>query len=501
MTRLFITLLASFMALSTMAQTTAPHQLFKTCPTPAALENFYQLYTQSLQQARTTQAHDSVSFAIWDNGVWMDLQHSKITRDAQNRIVEVVNYDPMASPTQPSSKFEMTYSRGKLYRQSLLVPVVGGWRTDMALEYRYDVNGNQTSTTFSVWDQGGSLQLFYGDSLEYSYINQEIVGISYAFGFAIGGIVAWEPVLLFQDIAYDPQGKPSSFIQAEFDSQTGQWLAPVKLSNIQWGFGFVQWSDLFWAITPLNQGLEPLIAAPVRLIEPTSYLVTAITGEPLYRTTAHLQAGLVLSVKFENYQTNTGWVPEYEQRFSYNAQNKVTAMFFAPFDAATGQFVDAQRSFYNYQQAYFTGYTIEIFQGNIWDLIGGIEYIYAFDTDNRVTEIVSRTYVVPSGIWMNNDRITYHYPAQTTSVGRLAKDELKVFPNPTQGNIDIQMLSNKNIDRIVVRNIQGQELLIANFNTQNNIEHSLDLSNMPAGVYFVQIQAGRETGVVRVIKR
>jgi len=109
--------------------------------------------------------------------------------------------------------------------------------------------------------------------------------------------------------------------------------------------------------------------------------------------------------------------------------------------------------------------------------------------------------VAPLASWVNNDRISYHYPSQTTSVGRLAMEEVKVFPNPTQGHIDIQMMSNKTIDRVVVRNMQGQELYTAKFGIETTSEHSLDLGNLPAGMYFVQIQSGRETGVARVVKR
>ncbi len=501
MTRLFITLLASFLTFSTVAQTTAAHQLFKTRPTPAALENFYQLYTQSLQQARTTQAHDSVSFAFWDNGNWTDLQHSKIVRNAQQQIIEVVNYDPMAGPTQPVSKLEMTYTQGKLNRQGLLTPRPGGWQQEMALDYRYDAQGNLSSTTFSIWDQQGNLQFFFGDSLEYSYLNQTILGVGYSIGFSIGTTIVWTPVVLIDHINYDPAGKPTGFVQTEFDAQNNSWMPENKIDRVKWGFGFTHWSDLFTSVVPLNQGLEPFIPGPLPAQQPTDYIVTNRAGTPLFRSTSLIQASLVGAIKFESYEIGSGWLAEYELHFSYNAQNKITSVVYAPFDAQTGRFTPQERQTNSYLNAYYTGSSMETFQNNQWTVLGAQQFNYSFDNYGRVTEIVSQSYDVLTASWLNNERITYHYPSATASVGRLSMEDVKIFPNPTQGQLNIQMPANKSIDQLIVRNLQGQQLYQARFTFDNSIEHSLDLSNFPAGMYFVQIRSGSETGVVRVVKR
>lgn len=501
MKRLFFTLLATGLAWSTLAQSGTQKQLFKKRPAPAQLENFHQLYERSLQQARSTQPHDSVSFSMWDNGSWMDLQHSKIVRNPQQQIIEVVNYDPTAGPAQPVSKFEMSYTQGKLNRQGLLTPRPGGWQQEMALEYRYDAQGNLTTTTFSIWDQQGNLQFFFGDSLEYSYHNQEIISIGYGIGFAMGSTIEWTPIMLVENINYDPQAKPTGFTQASFDSQSGNWLPATKLDNVKWGFGFTQWSDLFTSVVPLNQGLEPYIVGPLPSPEPTDYTASDWAGTPLFRSTAAIRSALVNSIKVESYENGAGWLPEYEVSFTYNAQNKITSLVFAAYDATTGRFVPAEREINSYLNAYFTGTTLEFYQNNQWIIQNGRAYTYSFDGFSRVTEIVGQDYDFLTGSWLNAERITYHYPAIAAAVGRLSMEDVQIFPNPTQGQLHIQLPANKPIDHIIVRNMQGQQLYQAQFAFDNSLEHRLDLSNLPDGMYFVQIQSGNETGVARVVKR
>lgn len=501
MKRLFITLFVSALTLSASAQSITPSRLFKKRPTPTELENFHQMLDLSLQQARATQPHDSVSFDQWNNGSWTTTQHSKIVRNAQQQIVEVVNYDPQVSPTQPVSKFEMTYVQDKVFRQRWLTPRNGSWHQEMELEYRYDSRGNLTASTYSMWDINGNLQLFVGDSLEYSYQNQQITTIGYGMGFSMGSSIEWVPVMLVDNINYDSQGKPTSFVQAEYDVQIGNWLPATKIDNVKWGFGFTEWSNLFVSILALDLGLDPFIPGPLPAQEPTDYIATNLAGTPLNRSSAFVQNNLVNAIKFEVYDSVLGWVPAYEVTYAYNAQNKITAEVYASFDAQTGRFVAEERQLNNYQQAYFTGYTLEVYQNSQWTILGGRSYNYSFDTYSRVTEIVGQSYDPANGSWYNLERITYYYPALSAGVGRLAMEEVSVFPNPTADLVNIQLKSNKSIDRVVVRNMQGQEIYSADFGKEQSSQHSIDLSNLPAAMYFVQIQSGSETGVARVIKR
>jgi hypothetical protein len=72
----------------------------------------------------------------------------------------------------------------------------------------------------------------------------------------------------------------------------------------------------------------------------------------------------------------------------------------------------------------------------------------------------------------------------------LVKDfHVYVFPNPTTGNINITLTSNATFDgKFEIINTSGQLIQKVNFkHTNNNTTQSVDLSNNPAGIYYLRI--------------
>lgn len=69
-----------------------------------------------------------------------------------------------------------------------------------------------------------------------------------------------------------------------------------------------------------------------------------------------------------------------------------------------------------------------------------------------------------------------------------------VFPTLTTGLVKIES-AGKKLDEVLVLNSNGQVLL------RNNASTQIDLSNWPAGVYWVQLISGRNKVMQRVIKR
>lgn len=82
----------------------------------------------------------------------------------------------------------------------------------------------------------------------------------------------------------------------------------------------------------------------------------------------------------------------------------------------------------------------------------------------------------------------------TSSINNLAKDQLKVYPNPTQGKITVEN-NHKIIQSIKVLNLTGAAVLefTANINT-------IDVSSLQQGVYILQVNYGNSVGYSQFIK-
>jgi len=71
--------------------------------------------------------------------------------------------------------------------------------------------------------------------------------------------------------------------------------------------------------------------------------------------------------------------------------------------------------------------------------------------------------------------------------------ELDIFPNPTSGIINISGLSEP--AELKVYSIQGQLLKSA-----AQVQNTVDISDLPAGVYFLNISTGDKTFLKKITK-
>ena len=72
---------------------------------------------------------------------------------------------------------------------------------------------------------------------------------------------------------------------------------------------------------------------------------------------------------------------------------------------------------------------------------------------------------------------------------------IATYPNPTTGKLTIQMAANKQYS-IDVCNVVGEQIYQS---VSNGATTEIDLSNQPAGVYFVYLQSGDERVVKKVV--
>lgn len=76
--------------------------------------------------------------------------------------------------------------------------------------------------------------------------------------------------------------------------------------------------------------------------------------------------------------------------------------------------------------------------------------------------------------------------------------DLKVFPNPSTGWIQLQLPNANESAQVTITNLAGS-VFYENINYNNN--ENIDLNNQPAGVYLVTIQQKDKTSVNKIIKK
>ncbi|HTF03980.1 MAG TPA: T9SS type A sorting domain-containing protein, partial [Bacteroidia bacterium] len=89
----------------------------------------------------------------------------------------------------------------------------------------------------------------------------------------------------------------------------------------------------------------------------------------------------------------------------------------------------------------------------------------------------------------------------TTGVeSTMLANEINLFPNPSTGivNLDVNLLSRDNLV-INVNNAIGQRVTQVSDNNTYGGRYTLDLSNEPNGVYFIEVQTGTEVVTRRIV--
>tara|TARA_B100001142_G_scaffold330264_1_gene397429 strand:- start:982 stop:4509 length:3528 start_codon:yes stop_codon:yes gene_type:complete len=87
----------------------------------------------------------------------------------------------------------------------------------------------------------------------------------------------------------------------------------------------------------------------------------------------------------------------------------------------------------------------------------------------------------------------------TTALENLEDYPWKIYPNPTNGILSIQGLSNYN-NSLRIYNKLGELILYEKLNFEGVIAKQIDISQLPAGIYFVHIEGSKEKVIKKLVK-
>ena len=87
----------------------------------------------------------------------------------------------------------------------------------------------------------------------------------------------------------------------------------------------------------------------------------------------------------------------------------------------------------------------------------------------------------------------------TTALENLEDYPWQIYPNPTNGILSIQGLSNYN-NSLRIYNKLGELILYEKLNFEGVIAKQIDIGQLPAGIYFVHIEGSKEKVIKKLVK-
>ena len=137
---------------------------------------------------------------------------------------------------------------------------------------------------------------------------------------------------------------------------------------------------------------------------------------------------------------------------------------------------------------------------------GGGEFSTPFDGEKLIWTVISyknngQKGAVASQASSTSGRCNKSEEAEAPVIGREGLSELKVFPNPTNGRVYIELAEGQeSVDNITLYDIFGKSEAIKPANT-NGSAFEIDLSGFAAGIYFLGVQAGDTFTLTRIIRK
>jgi hypothetical protein len=77
---------------------------------------------------------------------------------------------------------------------------------------------------------------------------------------------------------------------------------------------------------------------------------------------------------------------------------------------------------------------------------------------------------------------------------------IDVYPNPTSGKFSVTMyLPNTEQARVSIMNLLGEEITVVHNGKLTSAQYEVDLSNQPAGVYYVKVQSDNTSLLKKIV--
>jgi len=119
---------------------------------------------------------------------------------------------------------------------------------------------------------------------------------------------------------------------------------------------------------------------------------------------------------------------------------------------------------------------------------------YTYDGNDNILERVQQFYDVNTNEYQFNNRSVFGTYLDVTGVELIGGDSFTIFPNPTDGQLNLS--SNDQIKQIRIFDMHGRIVKL-----DINFERQIDVSNLDAGLYFIQATINKQLVSTRFVKQ
>ena len=176
----------------------------------------------------------------------------------------------------------------------------------------------------------------------------------------------------------------------------------------------------------------------------------------------------------------SSWNNSTQENYTYSGQN-LTEYLYQYWDGSN--WVDYIKITYSYINDNLTGYLYQTWDIDKWKNVE--KKMYSYDGNNK-TQYIYQTWDVDADSWINKDKEEYYWSEhEYTFVEKTLRNNFKIFPNPTNGIVNI-LNNDKKIKSIIIIDVSGK--LLYNNNYINKNTYKLNLKEFGNGLYIIKIK-------------
>lgn len=356
-------------------------------------------------------------------------------------------------------------------------------------------------------------------------------------GFNFNAEEVWEGIVKIER-SYDERGNLTGSLKKDWDNDAADFLDGYNSSWIynesnqveeyfymKWNPGLLEWDTLTYATYSYDGNgnqTEALIKKRQSNLE--------VWGNNDLRSYTYDESGNQLEYLSQRWNSdNSVWDDNYLFVYEYNLEDLMSMHTWKRWNSDDSAWRNSEKSIYSYTD----GKLMEIDSkwwnnpNEEWYNYGLTEYVYG--TNGLRDKRVYQKFDVTDDIYINNNRnlyiydelgneIEYHYDTWDVE-GAVWKPKNKdlayysqhdiangviqklnqaafIYPNPTENEISVANISEPSI--VSIHNINGKLLLVDKVDTNSN---SINVSQLPTGLYLIKINNPSGSQVAKFIKR
>jgi hypothetical protein len=222
------------------------------------------------------------------------------------------------------------------------------------------------------------------------------------------------------------------------------------------------------------------------LIKETSYFWNTNNWQEASRTTYNVNQDGRVTEKIEAELNGSTWDSTALSKYGYDANGNPNVEEYSDWD--NGQWVSNSRFEYTYDAVEKVNpITLQL-------------DIYVPDYDYYIVNLPLEEFDYisdGSGGWDKDYHEVYHYSdGGNASINTLSSENIRVFPNPSTGQIRLAVTANQSPREVAIRDLTGALV----FRSEVNGRNTIDVSHLTTGMYIVEVHTAQGAYKTKLIK-